>query len=132
MMEEYMKLFRRGRIRLFSLCFSEKIATAIGTLFFGWIAVHFANDFGKNFVDVHLVPGRSFNERAIPSLGQSQALHGGYFSLMLQVNFVPNQQQWHTVCALDTGNLKRRVKSCVSHFNSIKSKSKYVLVHAWS
>ena len=86
---------------------SEKIATAVGTFFFGWIAVHFTNNFGKNFVDVHLVPGRSFNERAIPGLSQSQTFHGGYFSLMLQVNFVPNQQQWHTICALDTSNLER-------------------------
>lgn len=130
-MEEYEVVSSfAGDVSDFSLSLSEKVATAIGTLFFGWIAVHFANDFGKNFVYVHLVPGRSFNERAIPSLGQSQTLHGGYFSLMLQVNFVPNQQQWHTVCALDTGNLKRRVKSCVSHFNLIKSNlSMYLFTH---
>jgi hypothetical protein len=61
-----MFLLLTGTYKTFSS--SEKIATAIGTFFFGWIAVHLANNFGKNFVDVHLISGRSFNERAIPGL----------------------------------------------------------------
>ena len=52
MMEEYECL-----IFLFSSGCSKEIAAAVRTLFFGGVAVHFTNDFGKDFVYIHLVPG---------------------------------------------------------------------------
>lgn len=66
MMEDYEVFFYLSFRR--DSRFSEKVATAVGTLFFGWIAVHFANNFGKDFVHVHLIPSRRLNERAIPGL----------------------------------------------------------------
>lgn len=57
-------------IRWFLPGCSEEVATAIGALFFGGIAVHFANDFSKDFIYIHLVPSWSFNERTIPGLSQ--------------------------------------------------------------
>ena len=66
MMEEYECL-----IFFFSSGCSKEIAAAVRTLFFGGVAVHFTNDFGKDFVYIHLVPGWSFNEGTIPCLSQS-------------------------------------------------------------
>ena len=51
------------------VCFLKKIAAAVGTLLFGWVTVHFSDNFGKDFIDVHLVPGRGFDKRTVPRLG---------------------------------------------------------------
>lgn len=76
----------------FCCLFLKKTAAAVGTLLFGWVAVHLSDDFGKNFIDVHLVPSRGFDKRAVPGLGQCQSFHCGHFTLVLQVDFITDKK----------------------------------------
>jgi hypothetical protein len=57
--------------------------------------VHLPHNFCKEFIHHCFTLGRSLHERAAPLFGKGSAFTGGYFSLTLQVHFVPNQDDWY-------------------------------------
>lgn len=74
--------------------------------------IHLSNDLREQLVHHSLALGRSFNKRAAPLLSQSSSVWPSDLTLRFQVNFVPDQDQWHLLEALHSHYL-------VSHWSDV-------------
>lgn len=79
--------------------------------------IHLSNDLCKQLVHHGLALGRRLDERASPLLGQSSPVRSGDLALGLQVDFVPNQDQWHLLKAFHSHYL-------VSHWSNVLKNEK--------